>query len=210
MRKLDRPDDDEDIWLGSAPDEVPVFRPLMQGDVIGTSDGTVCVLSHACSMRRGPELHDSQVVAPIRSNQAASWNGHFDWMPLPGLQLADMNFPAACLREMTSVATSSLSTSGRVSAMTDTGIHLLQQRLAHHFCRQIVPLADLAEASAPILAEIELEEDWARDLGEQEAKEFHEFLDADNRKLRNWLGEPATRAQAMRAVRQEIRRRVSE
>ncbi len=69
----------------------------MQGDVIVTCDGPVCVVSHPCSMRKGPELRDTQIVAPIRDHHGG-WKGHYDWMPLPCVQFPDMANPAACIR----------------------------------------------------------------------------------------------------------------
>ena len=91
--------------------------------------------------------------------------------------------------------------------MTDTGIQLLQQRMVYHLSRVIIDLVELAEQSAPILAEVDLHEEWVTDLGEAAEPEFHRFLDADDRKLRKWLIEVHTRPQAIKAVRQEIRRR---
>jgi hypothetical protein len=87
------------------------------------------------------------------------------------------------------------------------GHSLLQQRLAHHLARVAIAPEELAEHCAPILAEAALHEDWVGALGSEAEEEFQGFLDADERKLRSWLVEPAKRAQAMRLVRQEIRRR---
>ena len=91
--------------------------------------------------------------------------------------------------------------------MADAGIHLLQQRTAHHLSRVIIGLRELAEHSAPVLAEVELHEEWVQSLGTSAESELHRLLEGDDRKLRKWLNEPRTRPQAMRAVRQEIRRR---
>lgn len=91
--------------------------------------------------------------------------------------------------------------------MADTGIHLLQQRMAHHLCRAIIDLAILAEHSAPVLAEVDLHEEWVDALGPGSEDAFHELLDADSRRLREGLKEPRTRPQTMRRVRQEIRDR---
>jgi hypothetical protein len=72
-----------------------------------------------------------------------------------------------------------------------------------------IGLRELAEHSAPVLAEVELHEEWVQSLGKDAEREFHQLLEDDGRKLREWLNEPRTRPQAMRAVRQEIRRRRS-
>ena len=90
--------------------------------------------------------------------------------------------------------------------MADTGIHLLQQRMACHLTRVIIDVAEFAEQSAPVLAEAELHEQWLSDLSEEYEPRFHQLLEADNRKLRHWLNEARTRPQAMRAVREEILR----
>ena len=91
--------------------------------------------------------------------------------------------------------------------MSDAGIHLLQQRMTYHLSRVIIGLSELAEHSAPALAEADLQEEWLQVLGMEEERGLHELLEADDRKLRNWLNEARTRPQAMRAVRQEISRR---
>ena len=178
----------------------------MQGDLVVTPDGPVCVVSHACSMRKGPDFHPTQIVAPIRDHDGG-WEGHYDWMPLPRAQVPGMANPAACIRELRSESTDVLTAEPRIAVMDDTGIHLLQQRMAHHISRAIIDVAELAEYSAPVLAEAELHEQWVGALGQHMDREFHRYLDGDDRKLRDWLSETHSRPQAMRAVRQEIRRR---
>ena len=207
MPPLDAPDDPTDLWLDTGPGHASPSRPLMQGDVILTGDGPVCVCSHACSMRSGPQLHDTQIVAPIRDHHVPRWHGSFDWMPLPGAPVPDIPNPAACIRELRSAQTAELQSGERVAVMADAGIHLLQQRIAHHVSRVIIGLPELAEHSAPVLAEVELHEEWVEALDRSAERDFHQLLEGDDRKLRNWLKEPRTRPQAMRAVRQEIRRR---
>ena len=201
------PDDPEDLWLAVGASNVPRHRMLMQGDLIAVESGFVCIVSHACSMRQGPRLHDTQIVAPVRDHQAVIWRGNYDWMPLPGAVVPGLQDPAACLRELRSELTASLQAGERIAVMAETGVHLLQQRMAFHLCRVIIDLPELAEHSAPVLAEAELHEQWAGDLGEEHEPQFHQLLDADDRKLRGWLNEARTRPQAMRAVREEIARR---
>lgn len=130
-------------------------------------------------------------------------------MPMPEAPIPGVSNPAACIRQISSPSTKSLLNENRVAAMTDTGIQLLQQRMVYHLSRVIIDLVELAEQSAPILAEVDLHEEWVTDLGEAVEPEFHQFLDADDRKLREWLIEVHTRPQAIKAVRQEIRRRRS-
>lgn len=178
----------------------------MQGDTFMLADDPVCVITHACSMRQGPKLHDTQMVAPILNRQA-NWHGDYDWMPLPEAPLSNLPSPSACLRQISSVRTEELSNANRVVAMAATGIHLLQQRMVHHLSRVIVSLAEFALQSAPIIAEVDLHEEWVTHLGAPAGPEFDKFLEADDRKLRRWLKDMATRHQAIQAVNQEIRRR---
>ena len=175
--------------------------------MIAVESGLVCIVSHACSMRRGTQLHSTQVVAPIRDHHVSDWKGNYDWMPLPGTQLPGLENPAGCLRELRSEFTADLQAGKRMAVMADTGVQLLQQRMAFHLSRVVIDLRELAEHSAPVLAEAELHEQWVSELGEDHDTLFHQLLDADNRKLRRWLGESRTRPQAMRAVREEILRR---
>ena len=130
-------------------------------------------------------------------------------MPLPGAPIPEFPNPAACIRELRSEPTAVLSEGRRVAVMAETGIHLLQQRMAYHLSRVVIGLPELAEHSAPVLAEADLLEEWIQALGLDVENEFHKLLDANRRKLREWLSEPRTRPQAMKAVRQEIRRRTN-
>ena len=206
MTELATPDDPDDLWLAADVVDVPQHRMLMQGDLIEVEFGPVCIVSHACSMRRGSQLHDTQIVAPIRDHLVSDWRGSYDWMPLTGAQVSGLENPAACLRELRSESTTSLRAGKRIAVMADAGIHLLQQRMACHLPRVIIDAAELAEQSAPVLAEAELHEQWLSDLGEACEPQFHQLLESDNRRLRRWLGEARTRPQAMRAVREEILR----
>ena len=206
MAELATPDDPGDLWLANRPEDVPAHRMLMQGDVIAIKSGPVCVVSHACSMRRGPDLHDTQIVAPIHDHHVQDWNGNFDWMPLSGAQVPNIRNPAACIRELCSESTASLQAGERIAVMADTGVHLLQQRMAFHLSRVVINVAELAEHSAPVLAEAELHEQWVSDLGATAEPDFHQLLDADSRRLRRRLNEAHTRPQVRMAVRREIRR----
>lgn len=206
MSVLATPDDPDDIWQAVG-EEVPLHRMSMQGDVILTEEGPLLVVTHACSMRRGAALHPTQMAAPVEDHRVPKWDGSYDWMPLPGAPVPDLEHPAGLLRVLRSVATDLLLAGERIAVMSNQGIQLLQQRLAHHLTRVAIPTAELAEHCAPILAETELHEDWVGALGETTEQQFHDFLDADGRKLRSWLEDPASRAQAMSTVRREIRRR---
>lgn len=213
MGELDAPSDDEDLWLARG-HEVSPCRPLMQGDVFTLDDGEVCVIAHPCSMRTKGELHPEQTVARVESHKVSDWKGHFDWMPLPGLDLEGVADPAANLRVLRSVPTDDLveaiRSGARIGVLSDTGIHLLQQRLACHLTRAVIAFAELAELSAPVLAEVELAEEWNEQLGPTGEAQLQALLDADARKLRGWLGEAHSRSQAMRAARQALRERGAE
>jgi hypothetical protein len=206
MALLESPDDPDDLWQAVG-GEVPTHRLLMQGDVVVTDVGPILVVTHACSMRRGADLHDTQMVAPIEGHAVPNWDGSYDWMPLLGVPVPDVDNPAGLLRVLRSVDTSLLVSGDRIAVMSNLGIQLLQQRLAHHLTRVVIETAELAEHCAPILAEAELHEDWLGALGADAEPQFHEFLDADDRKLRSWLADPAKRSQAMTTVRREIRQR---
>lgn len=208
MPLLVSPDDPDDIWQAIG-DEVPAHRLLMQGDVIVAPDGPLLVVTHACSMRRGAQLHVTQMVAPVESHNVPKWDGSYDWMPLPGAPVPGIMYPAGLLRALRSVESETLLNGERVAVMSNQGIQLLQQRLAHHLTRVAIPIEELAEHCAPILAEAELHEDWVGELGPETEEQFHKFLDADDRMLRSWLEDPANRAQAMSTVRREIRRRTN-
>ncbi len=206
MALLASPDDPDDLWQAVG-DEVPAHRMLMQGDVVLTDFGPLLVVTHACSMRRGAELHDTQMAAPIEDHHVPKWDGSYDWMPAPGAPVPDVDNPAGLLRALRGVDTSLLVSGERVAVMSNVGIQLLQQRLAHHLTRVAIEPAELAEHCAPILSEVELHEDWLGALGRDSEQQFHECLDNDERKLRSWLSDPAKRSQAMMTVRREIRRR---
>ncbi|MGQ0616107.1 MAG: hypothetical protein ACT4PW_03810 [Acidimicrobiia bacterium] len=206
MALLESPDDPDDLWQAVG-DEVPAHRLLMQGDVILTDVGPLLVVTHACSMRRGAELHGTQMVAPIEGHAVPNWDGSYDWMPVPGAPVPEVDYPAGLLRVLRSIDTSLLVSGDRIAVMSNLGIQLLQQRLAHHLTRVVIETAELAEHCAPILAEAELHEDWLGALGADAEPQFNQFLDSDGRKLRSWLADPAKRSQAMTTVRREIRQR---
>jgi hypothetical protein len=128
-------------------------------------------------------------------------------MPLPGAPVPEVDTPAGLLRVLRSVDTSLLVSGERIAVMSNLGIQLLQQRVAHHLTRVAIDTAELAEHCARILAEAELHEDWLSALGPDAEAQFHEFLDSDERKLRSWLADPAMRSQAMTTVRREVRQR---
>ena len=208
MSDLAAPDNPEDLWHARTPQEVASTRMLMQGDIIVLGSEPVCVVAHACSMRRGAQLHATQTVAPIRDHEVNDWTGNYDWMPLPGAPVPEIANPAANLRKLRNESTDSLQSANRIAVMSEIGVQLLQQRMAFHVTRVAIDLETLGEQTAPILMEANLHEEWTVDLGPEEETDFHSFLDADGRKLREWMKTPRTRYQAQMAIRKEIRRRL--
>ncbi len=226
---LDSPDDPEDLWL--ATDGVAVARPLMQGDVVAGlpigpdgEDAPGIILTHACSMRAGKKLRPRQTVAQIVHQPIAlhQWSEqYFDFMPLPDIELDNVGDGcAADFRLISAVPTGILVAADRQAALGEIGIHHLQQRMAHHLTRVVVDLATLAEQSAPVLLEIELQEDWVSEslavrpdgtdqvqVQEQAEAEFQDLLEREDRRLRSMLREPHSRAQAAREVRLAMRER---
>ncbi|MCY4518446.1 MAG: hypothetical protein OXB99_14545 [Acidimicrobiaceae bacterium] len=207
MSELDEPEDPSDVWYVCPPEEVPPHRMLMQGDVVLLDSGPVCVVSHACSMRQGLRLHATQIIAPVHERSRTLWRGDYDWMPLPELRIAESRAVAANLRELSSVPTANLEAGHRVAAMSEVGIQLLQQRMAHHLTRVVIDLSTLAEHSAPVLMEANLHEEWVEALGEASEQEFEALLDADDRLLRNLMSVPQSRFDAQSSIRQQIKQR---
>ena len=114
-------------------------------------------------------------LPPVLDHAVPGWRGHYDWMPLPGAPLPQFAHPAACLRLLRSEPTASLMDGQRVAVMADTGIHLLQQRMAFHLCRVVIDLAELAEHSAPVLVKTDLLEEWVDSFGVGSEGSFHQF-----------------------------------
>lgn len=120
MALLDSPQDPDDVWQALG-DDVPPHRLLMQGDVILAEGEPLLVVTHACSMRRGSALHETQMVAPIQEQHVSSWNGSYDWMPLRGAPVPGISNPAGALRVLRSVGTDELLSGERVAVMSDQG-----------------------------------------------------------------------------------------
>lgn len=225
MADLESPAEPDELYRYRWPD-VPRSRPIMQGDVFdgiaipGLDDGQglAMVLTHACSLRQGPQLRPRLLMGRVTSRPQAvplPWKGHFSVLPLPELRagVPDQHHVLA-FDELGTVATSELDINARVACLDDFGIALLNQRHAHYFTRYAVEAAVLHEQSANVLAEAELleswidaavpddAEDWAARV-QAEAAEFDSFLGPH----REGLKEPARRAAVRRLVSGEIRRR---
>ena len=198
----------------------------MQGDVFdgvsipGLDDdpGLAMIITHACSMRRGPHLRERLLMGRVMRRHEPiplPWIGHFSALPLPAL-LADepdgswlLSFEALGI-----VRTTSLASDRRAACLDDFGIALLNQRHAHYFTRYVVESVVLHEQSANVLTEAELLEQWLAaaiddeapdwdEIASQQTAEFDAFLGAH----RDGLKEPARRAAIRRLVLEEIERR---
>jgi hypothetical protein len=198
---------------------VSYCRPILQGDIFagvilpgfGAEPQRVQIVTHPCSMRRGPVINERVQVAPIEKYQKVpDWNGHGRVMPLPDLY-EDGVWHAAKFVDLTAVAAGELTVERRIASLSHPGIHLLQQRLVFHNTRLTLPLGDFREMSAPVLAEAEMQEMWvetalteeARTAGtaEQAGVAFQAWLSEDDGRRRKELGNEANYARLRKETR---------
>lgn len=239
--ELERPRAAEDLYLARA-EEVDAFRPVIQGDVFRNvaipgvelkHDG-VMLVEHPCSMRKGAKLKARLQAIPVIKYQRVSlehWpTKHLRVFPLPGL---DRNTPdthlAASFDEIGMINSSELSLGSRVACLSESGILILQQRRIFSQARTKVETSTLREHQAHIFEEVELQEDWNRELvslrvliGEElelaiaaEAIEFDAYLQSSsepgaNESLRERLLVEHHRASVRRQVRREVSRRADD
>jgi len=211
--------------------DIPLSRPLMQGDVLKdvdipvleTGTGLAMVIMHPCSMRTGATLRKRLTVVRLikhRALQLTHWpDGDYDCMPLPDLMGEDVDDPAfaSCFRDVGSVRTIELDLRSRIAILSAPGILYLQQRYVHSATRVVVDLETLSVQMSPVFDELELQEEWVdaalvarvSELGFDEIaaiqlaeREFQDFLSEDNDYLRQGLKDPLRRA-----IRLEVRRR---
>lgn len=224
-RDLEYPGTADELYLSRNPDVNP-YRPLLQGDVLrdiqiaGLDDaGLAIVLTHPCSMRRGPALVPRQLVARVVDAAPfplTAWaTGHMRSMPLPALvpDEPERHFVAQ-FEEVGAVPSAALVEAERLACLDPRGICLLQQRFVFYLTRFVVPTSDLHGVIAPVLAETELLEEWTEEaartgMGSDEAAAgFHDFIRApgegDAISLQEALEDPPRRGAVRRAVRGEI------
>jgi len=222
---LEAPGSPLDLYLASSPAEVDQARLFMTGDVFGevTIPGVTpdtapdnarlgIVLTHPCSMRvdgvrLAPRLHMARVVTsqeiPLRK-----WrDGHFKAMPLP--ELAGEHRTAR-FEDMGLVESASLLPERRIACLSPYGIHLLQQRFIWYLTRFLVPTHRLAEATAAVFEEAELEEEWVSRAAERgtarhtSVEAFHQWIrssDQSGSTRQEQLADPQRRAGIRRAMR---------
>lgn len=208
-------------------DEVPRYRPIVQGDVFGHVEipglddgmGYAVVLAHPCSMRDGTRIRERLLVGRVSPcPQPLLWTGHFGLMPLPDLLpgSSDRHW-AGDFERIGMVRSGRLELSQRIACLDDRGILLLQQRQAHHFTRYAVETEVLYAQSAGVLTEVELLESWLEaaleKIGEEswqaecdkETASFDDYFGP----LRSQVRDESRRASVRRQVNSEIRRRFS-
>lgn len=221
---LEAPGSPSDLYLASSAAEVEQARPFMTGDVFDgitipgsspESEGLGIVLTHPCSMRADgvrliPRLHVASVTAgpqiPLRK-----WrDGHFKVMPLPEL---DGGHYAARFEQMGPVDSASLLPAKRIACLSPYGIHLLQQRFIWYLTRFLAPTHRLAEATASVFEEADLEEEWvirATQRGavrDAAAAAFHEWVrspDESGTSPQDQLADPQRRAGVRRAMKHHL------
>lgn len=239
MTQLGKPDNEEDLYLARGAEVTP-YRPLMQGDIfpaieipgVEIDHEFAMIASHPCSMRRGPTLRERLQMLPVTSYPEVPFDqwpeGHFRVFPLPNLDTARQgDHYAALFEEVGMVRSELLTPDSRVACLTERGILLVQQRQIFNGSRADISLSTLEEASAAVLAEVELLEDWTGALTEprveageslldvlsDEAISFDAFFGAapsgETESLREMLKTQHRRPSVRRAVRAEIQRRVA-
>ncbi len=231
---LDSPTEPQEIYLARG-EEVDAYRPICQGDVfldveipgLDAAHGAM-VIAHPCTMRAGPRLRPKVTVIPVAEHQGISlekWaTHHLRVFPLPALdsEQPDRHY-AARFDEFGTVPTDTLQLDRRAAILSQRGMLLLQQRFFHSLSRAEIPLSMLLEASAAVLEELELQENWnlafvapeaqeGSDLLERleaEAHAFDELMGVGERDatLRDRLQVPEARAEVRRAVNEAIRER---
>jgi hypothetical protein len=222
MRNLEAPDS-PDVLYRYRGSEIPRSRPIFQGDVFedvivpcfDDSPTLALIITHACSLRAGTELRSRLLMGIVElSNIKFSWNGNFRMMALPNL-LEDPRERQFVVEfdNIGSVMTQSLDLDKRVACLSDLGVLILQQRLAHHFTRSVIETDTLFDQCANVLTEAELLEDWVEasikfdnnwdDKYKLTLNQFEDFI-KDKRDL---LKYPSKRSEVRRVVHHEINRR---
>lgn len=226
------PDGEDDLYLAHAGDVEP-YRPFLQGDVfrgiaipgVGLDHDAAMVITHPCSMRRGPELLPRIQMIPVIAYEKVPFDkwplGHIRVFPLPNLESNGRHFAASFL-ETGMVSSTDLVPGRRIAMLTEKGLLLLQQRYVHYLTRAVMQLASLQAVCEHVLIEAELHEDWCADLtpprvasGEcleaalaAEAADFLAFItEGNDPTLQKKLEDPLQQADVRRRVRQEIARR---
>lgn len=236
MPTLTEPASEDDLYLARGAD-VEAYRPVFQGDIfkgvaipgVQSVDelDLVLAISHPCEMRAGGKLAPSVQVIPVRTFEKVPFRkwpgGHYDKCPLPNLFPGEHH--AAFFTETGMIPSASLALGNRVACLNDHGVLILQERYVHFLTRYGPPLDKLREVCAGVFTEVELLEDWNRELvppregqGEaldaalaSEAAEFHAFLCAelpsDGSSLQDYLRDESKHGLVRQRVRKELQDR---
>lgn len=215
--------------LYEARGDVPWARPIMQGDVFTNVelpgfDGKhdVMITQHPCSMRQGAALRERLSVALAHGSGTINkkdWQGHASEMLLPDVDGAGSD-ARVDFREAGVVPSAALTRAARTVALSNYGVHVLQQRLVFYQTRLTIDVPTLSETFDPIGTETELQWEWveaalaAAPEGDDAAgivadaeMSFTAYLDENDRERRTRLQESVYRADVRRQVRNEIRSR---
>jgi hypothetical protein len=209
--------------------DVPLARPIMQGDVFreivipGVSDEPTLalIIQHPCSMRAGVRLRSRLTVVRVTQLtsrfQPGDWQGYINFMPLPELTGAGSEDYIADFRDVGSVGSGDLTRDKRIAVLSNYGINILHQRHIFYSTRFTVDVPTLADAFVAIATETELQYEWveaACDAAPDKAEllkiideaeiAFDAFLSQNDRERRKKLQEASTRADVRREVRREI------
>lgn len=202
--ELADPTDPESMYLD--PDgSVPIARPIMTGDIFtdvpcsrGGPSQTVMVVTHPCSMRgKDAQLREIVTVATVVESpqptfSARRWqSGQFDYLPLDNVPTPGTK-SAIYLTDLHSASATDLDLSRRIMALSDRGVAILLQRWIYQLSRDPVPIEDLYELIAPVLAEAEIHEEWvaAAIAAADSDTPVEEILLSAGARLQEVLGKP--------------------
>lgn len=212
-------------------------RPILQGDVfagvtvpnVGVDHQHAMIIAHPCTMRQGADLKPRIKMIPVTPYEHVPWD-RWDrvvrFFPLPDV-LGDGADYAARFDEIGMVSNDELLVTRRVSTLTERGILILQQRYVFSDTRAELDLTTLEAASAAVLIEAELLEEWNERLALSGDPEGHALIEAlaaqayefdaylgsagdDGLTRRELLNDQSRHASVRRAVREEIGRRLPE
>lgn len=221
-------------------DDVSATRPLLTGDVLAglplsgadgqVRDRCVMIVQHPCSMRTdGVHLHwRVQAVEVRRAEQVLDknhWRRNFHLMALPNLHDDGVDW-IADFDDMYLLSPEQAMDAVRVTCLSQTGVNLLMQRLAHYQTRVVIPTFQLQEVTAPFFEETDLAEEWcdacvgvgldsmtpeeARQAVEYSMTEFIVWVrskDETGHMYQKLLSDPQSRGYVRRSMKQELQRR---
>ena len=201
MEELSAPRANEQLY-NSWGEQPSIARPLMQGDVfenivlpgLGDRPQLAMITMHPCNMRQGAKLRRLITVVAVQPHNVrqSDWQGRFRIMPLPELHGEGTAGHLGNFLEVASVPSAALAPTKRVSALSNEGVLILQQRLVFTETRLNVKLEEIHLQLAPTFVELELQEDWAEEAlaaaeGSDVAPEAAVTASADD--FQSWLDE---------------------